>query len=135
MFSLEIFDCLETYTRNGHSAVQIYAVTLSWQGICPDNSWTDSDAATICRDLGYDDGSVATPVDVTEGGPGGQVPTCQIYDAKCPGIDTDDVRAGVCSFRIQHSNSLTDCIAAEGRFATVQCSKLCSFTLLMLTMK
>ena len=109
--------------RNGHGAVQIYSITLGWQGICPDDSWTDSDAATICRDLGYDGGSVADPVD-TDSGPGGLVPTRQLYDAKCPGINTDDIRAGVCSFRIQRLNSPLDCVAPEGRFAAVQCSKL-----------
>ena len=107
-------------TRNGHGAVQIYSITLGWQGICPDSSWTDSDAVTICQDLGYDSGSVATSVDDVTG-PGGQVPTRLLYDAKCPGISNDDIRARVCSFRVQRSPS--DCTAPEGRFAALQCGE------------
>lgn len=107
--------------RNGRGAVQIYSITLGWQGICPDNSWTDSDAATICRDLGYDGGSVALPI-VTDSGPGGQTSARQLYEANCPGINAADIRAGVCSFRIQRTSVLRDCIAPEG-FAAVQCSK------------
>ena len=106
--------------RDGHGAVQIYTVTLGWQGICPDNSWTDSDAATICEDLGYQSGSIATPVAVVSG-PNGQS-SRQLYGANCPGSSTDDVTTGVCSFRIQGSR--TNCAFPEGTFAAVQCSKL-----------
>lgn len=94
---------------------------MGWQGICPDSSWTDSDARTICQDLGYDTGSAIDAVDVTSG-PGGQVPTRRLYDAKCPATNNDEIKAGVCSFRVQRSPS--GCTAPEGRFAAVQCSEL-----------
>lgn len=131
---MEIFDCLETL---GMDMVLFRYTRSHWVGreyAHADDSWTDSDAATICRDLGYDGGSVADPVD-TDSGPGGLVPTRQLYDAKCPGINTDDVRAGVCSFRIQRSNSPLDCVAPEGRFAAVQCSKLRYSIVLMPALK
>ena len=108
-------------TRNGYGAVQIYTVTLGWQGICPDNSWTNSDAATICRDLGYQSGSIATPVN-TALGPGGVVSSRQLHAANCPGRSTDVVSTGVCSFKIQSSPS-GNCASPEGTFAAVQCSK------------
>lgn len=107
--------------RDGHGAVQIYTVTLGWQGICPDSSWTDSDAATVCQDLGYQSGSVATPVAVV-GGPNGLPSSRQLYGANCPGRSTDDVMTGVCSFRVQGSRG--NCAFPEGTFAAVQCSEL-----------
>ena len=113
-------------TRNGHGAVQIYTITNSWQGICPDSSWTSSDAEAICQDLGYQDGTTGSPVDIN-GGPGGQISLRQLYDADCEihpasSRSADRITAGVCSVRIQSSPD--DCLAPEGRFATVQCGKL-----------
>lgn len=108
-------------TRNGHGAVQIFTVTLGWQGICPDGSWTNGDASTICQHLGYDSGSVATPVDAVHG-PGGERVTRSLYDAKCPGISADEITTELCTFRIE--SSVARCAAPEGRFAAVQCSKL-----------
>ena len=108
-------------TRNGHGAVQIFTITQGWQGICPDGSWTNSDAATICRDLGYNGGSVATPIDAVSG-PGGALVTRNLYDATCPGRSAHDITVGVCSFRVQGSPA--NCASPDGRFAAVQCSKL-----------
>ena len=107
-------------TRNGHGAVQIYTVTQGWQGICPDGFWTDSDASTICQQLGYDGGSVATPIDALHG-PGGEPLSRNLFDAKCPGSSTDDVTTELCSFRIQSSTAR--CVSPEGKFAALQCSK------------
>ena len=107
--------------RDGHGAVQIYTVTLGWQGICPDSSWTNSDAAIVCQDLGYQSGSIATPVSVVSG-PSGLPSSRQLYGANCPGRSTDDVMTGVCSFRVQGSRG--NCAFPEGTFAAVQCSKL-----------
>ena len=108
-------------TRNGHGAVQIFTLTLGWQGICPDGSWNNRDASTICRHLGYDSGSVATPV-VAVRGPHGEPVFRGLYDAKCPGISSDEITTELCSFKIE--NSVPRCAAPEGRFAAVQCSKL-----------
>ena len=77
-------------TRNGYGAVQIYTIILGWQGICPDSSWSHSDASTICQHLGYDDGFVATPIDAVRG-PGGEPLFRSLYDAKCPGRSSDDI--------------------------------------------
>ena len=79
---------------------------------------------TVCRYLGYQHGNIGNPVDTTSG-PGGQVSQRQLYDADCPirpARSADGITAGVCSFRIQSSPD--DCSIPEGRFATVQCSKL-----------
>ena len=111
-------------TRNGHGAVQIYTITVGWQGICPDGSWTNSDEITICRDLGYQHGSTGNPVDAV-GGPGGQVSPHQLHDANCLirlGRSADGITTGVCSFRVQSSSD--DCTVPDGRFAAVRCSKL-----------
>lgn len=42
-------------TANGHGAVEIYT-RLGWSSICPDDEWTNSDAAVICQRLGYGSG-------------------------------------------------------------------------------
>ena len=42
---------------NGVGAVEIFT-RLGWATICPDSSWTSSDARTICRNLGYESGVV-----------------------------------------------------------------------------
>jgi hypothetical protein len=79
---------------------------------------------TICQDLGYQDGSTGTPVDIN-GGPGSQISLRRLYDADCPIRplrSADRITAGVCSFRVQSSPD--DCLVPEGRFATVQCRKL-----------
>ena len=108
-------------TRNGHGAVQIFTITLGWQGICPDGSWTNSDASVICQQLGYDRGSVATPVEAVRG-PGNNPVSRDLYDAKCPGRSADEVTTDLCSFRLE--STVTRCAEPEGRFAAVQCSKL-----------
>lgn len=41
--------------ENGRGAVEI-STNLGWTTICPDSSWTDSDANAICQILGYDFG-------------------------------------------------------------------------------
>lgn len=108
-------------TRNGYGAVQIYTITLGWQGICPDRFWTRSDASTICRQLGYNSGSVSTPIDAIRG-PGGRPLSRSLYDAKCPGRSSDDITTDLCSFRIE--SSVARCAAPEGSFAALRCSKL-----------
>ena len=108
--------------RNGRGAVQIYTTTLGWQGVCPDSSWTDSDAVIVCQDLGYQSGSIASPVNSLSG-PDGQPSSRQLYNAECPGRSADDVTTGVCSFSIQSSPS-GNCPFPDGTFAAVQCSKL-----------
>ena len=109
-------------TRNGHGAVQIFTITLGWQGICPDNSWTDSDAATICQHLGYAGGFVAAPIDAVRGPDGDSEPLSRnLYDAKCPGTSADEITTELCTFRIE--TSVARCAAPEGRFAALQCSK------------
>ena len=45
---------------NGAGAVEIYTDNVGWTGICPDSSWTDEDARTVCRALGYDSGVAQT---------------------------------------------------------------------------
>ena len=99
-------------------------MTNGWQGICPDGSWTSSDAEAICQDLGYQDGTTSSPVDIN-GGRGGQISLRQLYDADCaihPASSADRITAGVCSVRVQ--NSPDDYLVPEGIFATVQCGKL-----------
>ena len=109
-------------TRNGYGAVQIYTITQGWQGICPDGFWTHSDASTICQHLGYDSGSVVTPIDAVRG-PGGKSLHRGLYNAKCPGRSADEVTTELCSFRLE-GGSVAGCAAPEGRFAAVRCSKL-----------
>lgn len=108
-------------TRNGHGAVQIFTITLGWQGICPDGFWTNSDASVICQQLGYHSGSVATPVEAVRG-PGNDPLSRSLYDAKCPGRSVDEVTTNLCSFRLE--STVARCAEPEGRFAAVQCSKL-----------
>ena len=108
-------------TRNGHGAVQIFTGSQGWQGICPDNSWTNSDAATICQDLGYQSGTIATPVSAVSG-PGGVASPRLLYASNCPGRQTDSIIAGVCSFAVQ-SSPTDSCAFPQDSFAAVQCSK------------
>ena len=120
-------------TRNGHGAVQIFTITLRWQGICPDNSWTDSDAATICQHLGYAGGFVATPIDAVRGPDSDSVPLSRnLYDAKCPGTSADEITTELCTFRVE--SSVTRCAAPEGRLAALQCSKsLCIMIMIFIS--
>ena len=113
--------------RNGYGAVSIYSSTLGWLAICPDNSWTNTDTTQICRELGYQDGSITQPIRPLSG-PGGSLPSRQLYAANCPASSGGDsisrVTIGVCSFGIQLSAS--SCTASEGMLAAVACSKLIS---------
>ena len=107
--------------RNGYGAVEIYSSPHDWQGICPDNSWSDSDAATICKDLGYRNGFLATPI-LTQSGPGGEAPSRLLYDAACPGVTGSANSFGVCSFMVGRSDS-SNCGSPVGLYAAVRCSK------------
>ena len=104
--------------RNGYGAVEIYSTTLNWQGICPDSSWTDSDAATICQDLGYASGTIITPITaintLTNRAPSGR-----LYAANCPPRTGDPRVLGVCSF--QNVPSTLGC--PLNQFAALKCSK------------
>ena len=108
-------------TRNGRGAVQIYTVSQGWQGICPDSSWTNSDAATICQDLGYQDGSVAAPV-FSSVVPGGQSPSRLIYDVSCPSGGSGRDSIFNCPFNLG-SGDTSNCDSNPGLYAAVQCSK------------
>ena len=108
-------------TRNGRGAVSIYSATLGWLTICPDSSWTNRDALEICRDLGYQSGTIIPPIRPVSG-PGGQVPPRVLYAASCPPNTGNDITLGICSFRIE--SSLSSCLSPEGMFAAVACSKL-----------
>lgn len=46
---------LKGSVANGRGAVEIYT-RLGWSSICPDSSWTSTDAAVICQNLGYESG-------------------------------------------------------------------------------
>ena len=46
-------------TINGRGAVEIFT-SSDWTTICPDNTWTDADAAIICQVLGYETGTAKT---------------------------------------------------------------------------
>ena len=71
--------------------------------------------------MGYPSGSVATAVDAARG-PGGEVVSRVLYDAKCPGRSSDEVTTELCTFRVE--SSVARCAEPEGRFAAIQCSKL-----------
>ena len=106
---------------DGRGAVSIYSTTLAvgWQGICPDSSWTNSDANTICQDLGYQGGAIAAPLHASVG-PGGLSLPRLLYNTSCPSSSSDLISAGVCSFSLQQSPS--DCTAPEGTFAALSCN-------------
>ena len=110
-------------TRNGRGAVSVFSSTLGWLTICPDSSWTDGDAAAICRDLGYQSGTIVPPLRPVSG-PGGQFPPRVLYASSCPPNTGNSlhVAIGVCSFLIESSSS--SCSLPEGMFAAVACSKL-----------
>ena len=109
-------------TSNGHGAVSIYSNIYGWQGICPDSSWTDTDADIICQDLGYESGAIATPVRAFVG-PRGVPLSRQFYAANCPADNLDIASAGVCSFSLVRFSS--DCTSPQDTFAAVRCSELC----------
>ena len=104
-------------TRNGYGAVEIYSSRLSWQGICPDSSWTDSDAATICQDLGYENGIVIPPITVISTSTN-RVPSALLRSANCPGRSVDPLTLGVCSFQI--APTFSSC-RQNGSFASLKC--------------
>lgn len=47
---------LHSDVNNGQGAVEIYTIQYGWSSICPDG-FDDSDAAVLCRKLGYDGGT------------------------------------------------------------------------------
>lgn len=102
-------------------AVQIYSSRYGWQGICPDSSWTDSDAATICRDLGYADGVAISPINASRG-PGGEPVSRRLYNAACPGSLSSRNRMGVCSFSVGSTNT-SNCAWPQGQYASLNCGK------------
>ena len=108
--------------RNGYGAVEIYSLSRGWQGICPDRFWSNSDAATVCRDLGYQSGTILSPVFALRT-LNTRIPPRTLYAARCPATATvtGELPLGVCSFQIQRLTS--DCASSEGVFAAVNCSK------------
>ena len=108
-------------TRNGYGAVEIYSTTRGWQGICPDSFWTDSDAATICQDLGYQSGTNMISI-FDLAGSNNRIPPRGLYAASCPAVISSDVTLGVCSFRIE--TTFSTCPFSPGLFAAVRCSEL-----------
>ena len=100
--------------RNGYGAVEI-STGAGWWGICPDSTWTDSDATTICQDLGYASGSIIAPITVNS-----FRTTVQLYSPSCPPSSGDPVTLGVCSFQTAPSSST---ICSSDRFAALRCSK------------
>ena len=111
--------------RNGYGAVEIYSLSRGWQGICPDSFWSNTDAATVCQDLGYQSGTIADPVFALRTTSNNRIPPRipprNLYAASCPATVTNQLSLGVCSFQIQSLAS--DCESSEGMFAAVQCSK------------
>ena len=107
--------------RNGYGAVEIYSNMNGWQGICPDSSWTDSDAVTICQDLGYASGAVAEPINVISNLTI-RVPSFRLHAANCPPSAGDPLTLGVCSF-LGKQFTISDC--PLNQFAAVNCSKYC----------
>ena len=105
--------------RNGYGAVEIYSSRLNWQGICPDSSWTNTDAATICQDLGYASGTIIPPI-IAVNSSTNRAPSGQLYAANCPPRAGDPRNLGVCSFQDVPSNS--GC--PSNQFAALRCSKL-----------
>ena len=104
--------------RNGYGAVEIYSVRSGWQGICPDSSWTNNDAATICQDLGYASGTIISSI-IAVNTATNRAPSGQLYAANCPPRAGDPLVLGVCSF--QDVPSISDCISNQ--FAALRCSK------------
>ena len=100
--------------RNGYGAVEISTRT-GWWGICPDFTWTDSDATTICQDLGYANGSIVAPINVSSSFRS----TVQLYSPSCPPSSEDPVTLGVCSFQTSPSSN----ICTSNWFAALRCSK------------
>ena len=102
--------------RNGYGAVEIYSSRAGWRGICPDFTWTDSDATTICQDLGYASGSIIAPITVSSS----FRTTVQLYSPSCPPSSGDLVTLGVCSFQTAPSSTS---VCTSNRFAALRCSK------------
>ena len=110
-------------SRDFSGAVQIYS-SYGWQAICPDSSWTNRDADTICQDLGYAGGVVISPIS-TSRGPGGEPVSRRLYNAACPGELGRRNRFGVCSFSVGTTNT-SNCAQPQGQYASLNCSK-CQF--------
>ena len=104
--------------RNGYGAVEIYSTVGGWLGICPDSSWTNSDAVTICQDLGYASGTVAAPITAINTLTN-RAPSSQLYAANCPPRVGASMSLGVCSF--ESDSSASACLSNQ--FAAVNCSK------------
>ena len=102
--------------RDGYGAVEIYSIVAGWWGICPDFTWTDSDASAICQDLGYANGSIIAPIIVSSS----FRTNFQLYSPSCPPSSGDPLTLGVCSFQTAPSSSN---VCTSNRFAALRCSK------------
>ena len=108
-------------TIDSSGAVQIYLSTYGWQAICPDSSWTDIDAETICNELGYEGGIVISPISSSVS-PGGEPVSRRLYNTACPGGAGSRSTFGVCSFSVGASNT-SNCDQPSGLYASLNCSK------------
>lgn len=116
-------------SRDFSGAVQIYSTEFGWQGICPDAGWMNSDAAAICRELGYAGGNRISSITVSTG-PGGEPVPRRLHSISCPADLSGSFTFGRCSVRVGASDT-SNCDRRVGQYASVSCGKCNSYAFLI----